>query len=102
MAISDHDIAHIARLACLELSASDTARARTELDGILELIQQLQAVDTTGIEPMAHPLSAHQDVALRLRDDHADAARTPAQRDAFMRNAPARDNGLFLVPTVIE
>jgi aspartyl-tRNA(Asn)/glutamyl-tRNA(Gln) amidotransferase subunit C len=102
MAISDQDVARIARLARLELSGPDAARARDELNGILGLIQQLQAVDTAGVEPMAHPLSAHQDVVLRLRDDHADPARTPQQRDALMDNAPANDNGLFLVPTVIE
>lgn len=102
MAISDQDVARIARLARLELSGPDTARARDELNGILGLIQQLQAVDTSGITPMAHPLSAHQDVVLRLRDDQAGPTHSLQQRDALMGNAPAAGNGLFLVPTVIE
>src|SRR5690554_5331588 len=102
MPITEQDVARIARLARIELSPDQTARAQTELDGILNLIEQLQAVDTSGIEPMAHPLSAHQDIKLRLRDDAAAATRTLDERKALMVNAPAEDNGLFLVPTVIE
>jgi len=72
------------------------------LNRMLALIAQLQAVDTQGVEPMAHPLEAHQDVTLRLRDDAADPALSEAARDALMHNAPARAQGLYLVPTVIE
>lgn len=102
MPINDQDVARIARLARIELSETDVARARTELNGILNLIEQLQAVDTAGITPMAHPLSAHQDITLRLRADDACATHTLSQRQALMANAPANENGLFLVPTVIE
>lgn len=73
-----------------------------ELGRMLGLIEQLQAVDTTGVEPMAHPLAGHQAVALRLRDDQAAAAQTLEQRASHMANAPAQHEGLFLVPTVIE
>lgn len=102
MAISQQDVARIARLARIELSPDETSRAQTDLDGMLALIETLQAVDTTGIEPMAHPLAAHQDIALRLRADAADSSGTIAQREALMANSPAEEEGLFLVPTVIE
>lgn len=103
MAITDHDVARVARLARITLSPTDGVRVRDELNGILSLIEQLQAVDTAGIEPMAHPLSAHQDIALRLRDDQAAAANSPEQLASLMANSPAGiEQGLFLVPTVIE
>lgn len=101
MAITDQDVARIAHLARIALSPEDAQRTRQELDGILGLIEQLQAVDTRGVEPLAHPLSAHQDISLRLRDDKA-APGGETQRDALMANAPATAEGLFLVPTVIE
>lgn len=102
MTINEQDVARIARLARIELSSTDTARAQKELNGILSLIEQLQAIDTTGIEPMAHPLAAHQDIALRLRPDAATPTHSIEQRQALMANSPAEENGLFLVPTVIE
>jgi aspartyl-tRNA(Asn)/glutamyl-tRNA(Gln) amidotransferase subunit C len=102
MAITLKDVARIARLARIELSAHDSDRTQKELNGILGLIEQLQAVDTSGVEPMAHPLSAHQDITLRLRADAAGPTHTREQRAALMANSPAEDNGLFLVPTVIE
>ncbi|WP_066454905.1 Asp-tRNA(Asn)/Glu-tRNA(Gln) amidotransferase subunit GatC [Castellaniella caeni] len=102
MALTEQDITRLARLSGLRLDSTDQSRAQQELDRILDLIEELQAVDTTGIEPMAHPLAAHQAIALRLRDDVADPAQSPEQRDACLRNAPAPHQGLFLVPTVIE
>lgn len=101
MAITDHDVARISDLARIALSADEAARTRSELNGILSLIEQLQAVDTQGVEPLAHPLSAHQEISLRLRTDQA-ATGDEAQREALMANAPATAQGLFLVPTVIE
>src|SRR3546814_5236937 len=95
MTISDQDVARIARLARIELSGPDVARAQTKLNVILDLIEQLQAVDTTGITPMAHPLSAHQDITLRLRADEAGATHTLPRRQALMANAPANENGLL-------
>ncbi|NYT59918.1 Asp-tRNA(Asn)/Glu-tRNA(Gln) amidotransferase subunit GatC [Alcaligenaceae bacterium] len=102
MSITEQDVARIARLARIELSPADNSRAQHELSGIMGLIEQLQAVDTSGIEPMAHPLEAHQEIKLRLRDDKSAATHTIEQRQTLMANAPANDNGLFLVPTVIE
>ncbi|SHH51955.1 Asp-tRNA(Asn)/Glu-tRNA(Gln) amidotransferase subunit GatC [Pollutimonas bauzanensis] len=102
MAITQQDVARIARLARIELSPGETARAQHDLDGMLGLIEKLQAVDTAGVEPMAHPLSAHQEIRLRLRPDAAAPTSTLAQRQALMANSPAEDDGLFLVPTVIE
>lgn len=102
MALTEQDIAWLARLAGLRLDADDQQRAQQELARILELIQELQAVDTHGIEPMAHPLSAHQDIALRLREDAAEPALSVEQRDARLGNAPAVHEGLFLVPAVLE
>lgn len=102
MAITQQDVARIARLARIELSPDESSRAQKDLDGMLGLIEKLQAVDTTGVEPMAHPLAAHQDIALRLRTDAAAPSGTPTQREALMANSPAEEEGLFLVPTVIE
>lgn len=102
MALTEKDIGRFARLAGLQLAPDEQRRAQRELTRILGLIEQLQAVDTNGIEPMAHPLAAHQDITLRLRDDAATPARTEDQRDEYLRNAPAPHEGLFLVPTVLE
>lgn len=102
MAITEQDVTRIARLACLELTPEQTTRAQSELDGILALIQQLQTADTLGVMPMAHPFPEQDTIPLRLRDDAARPTATPEERDAMMANAPARSDGLFLVPTVIE
>ncbi|MDN5843397.1 MAG: Asp-tRNA(Asn)/Glu-tRNA(Gln) amidotransferase subunit GatC [Alcaligenaceae bacterium] len=102
MALTEKDIVRFARLAGLQLAPDEQQRAQRELTRILGLIEQLQAVDTNGIEPMAHPLAAHQDIALRLRDDAATPTHTQDQRDEYLRNAPAPHEGLFLVPTVLE
>ena len=101
MAITDQDVVRIANLARIALTPEGAERTQQELNGILSLIEQLQAVDTQGVEPLAHPLSAHQDISLRLRDDKASPG-TETQREALMSNAPATAEGLFLVPTVIE
>ena len=89
-------IAHLARLAIREQDAPAYAR---NLSAILDLVAQMNAVDTTGVEPLAHPLAAVQDVQLRLRED---VASEPDQRQANQQSAPAVEDGLFLVPRVIE
>ena len=61
--------------------------------------EKMQAVDTSGVSPLSHPVAAIQDIALRLRED---IASEPDQRDANQRSAPAVERGLFLVPKVIE
>lgn len=102
MAITEQDVIRVARLARIALTPEQQARTQTELNGIMNLIEELQAVDTQGVEPMSHPLSAHQEIALRLRQDEAAPASTTEHRDSLMSNAPAQTEGLFLVPTVIE
>ena len=102
MAISEQDVTRIARLARMQLPPDETVQTQKELNDILGLIARLQAVDTAGVEPMAHPLSARQDIQLRLRNDVAAPTSSEARRADLMSNAPAQDQGLFLVPTVIE
>ncbi len=103
MAIQKENVTRIAHLARLEFSDdAEISRVQSELSHIFTLIEQLQAVDTAGVEPMAHPLSAQQSISLRLREDQADTASTEEQRQCLMANAPAQHDGLFLVPTVIE
>ncbi len=102
MTISEQDIARIAKLANIALTDEDARHAQQDLDGMLSLIARLQAVDTQGVEPLAHPLSIIEDITLRLRDDQAVPASDEPQRAKLMANAPAQTEGLFLVPTVIE
>ena len=85
-------IAHLARLEISEDVAVETAKSITE---VLALVDQLQSVDTDGIEPMAHPLDATQ----RLR---ADIVTETNSREEFQAIAPATENGLYLVPKVID
>jgi aspartyl-tRNA(Asn)/glutamyl-tRNA(Gln) amidotransferase subunit C len=99
MALTSQDIDRIARLARLELGPDESERMLTQLNGFFDLVEKMRAVDTTGIEPLAHPLAAVQDVALRLRED---VASEPVDREANQRSAPAVERGLFLVPKVIE
>ena len=99
MALTPHDIARVANLARLELRPDETDRILGQLNGFFGLVAQMAAVDTDGVEPLAHPAAVLGAVALRLRDD---IANEPNQRDASQRSAPAVERGLFLVPKVIE
>ena len=99
MALTPQDIGRIAHLARLELSPSESDRMLTQLNGFFATVEQMRAVDTSGIEPLAHPVATIQDVQLRLRDD---VASEPNQREANQKSAPAVERGLFLVPKVIE
>jgi len=99
MPLSPHDIDRIANLARLELSADEGARILQQTNAFFQLVEKMRAVDTTGIQPLAHPIEAIQDMSLRLRDD---IASEPNQRQANQQSAPAVENGLFLVPKVIE
>jgi aspartyl-tRNA(Asn)/glutamyl-tRNA(Gln) amidotransferase subunit C len=93
--LSLEEVARIARLARIEVAAGEAAVLREQLNGILGLVDQMRAVDTAGIEPMAHPQDARQ----RLRPD----AVTEADRRAdFQAVAPQVEDGLYLVPKVIE
>jgi len=99
MSLTPSDIARIANLARLELQPSESARMLAQINGFFGLVETMRSVDTSGIEPLAHPYATVQDVTLRLRDD---LVSEPNQRQANQRSAPAVENGLFLVPKVIE
>jgi aspartyl-tRNA(Asn)/glutamyl-tRNA(Gln) amidotransferase subunit C len=99
MSLTSQDIDRIANLARLELQPDEAERMRAQINGFLGMVEAMQAVDTTGIVPMAHPVAAIQDITLRLRPD---VASEPHQRDLNQRSAPAVERGLFLVPKVIE
>ena len=95
MALSLEDVGRIARLARIELAQGDAEATLSKLNGIFGLIEQMQAVDTTGVAPMSHP----QDVIQRLR---VDAVTETNRREAFQAVAPEAEKGLYLVPKVIE
>ena len=99
MSLTPTDIARIANLARLELAPEESERMLTSLNGFFGIVEAMSAVDTSGVEPLAQPTAAVQDVALRLRDD---VASEPNNREANMRNAPEAAEGYFLVPKVIE
>ncbi len=99
MSLSSTDIARIANLARLALEPAESERMLTQTNQFFDIVEQMRAVDTTGIEPLAHPVAAVMDVALRLRED---AVSEPNRREANQQSAPAVENGLFLVPKVIE
>ena len=95
MALTLEDVQRIAHLARIEIDAAAAADVHRKLDAIFTLINELNAVDTTGIEPMAHA----QDVVLPLRDD---AVTESDQHALFQSIAPAVEDGLYLVPRVVE
>ena len=99
MSLTSADIARIANLARLELKPLERERMLTQINGFFAIVEKMRAVDTTGIEPLAHPMATVQDITLRLREDKVSE---PNQREVNLRNAPAAENGLFLVPKVIE
>ena len=95
MALERTEVEKIAHLARLGLNEAEIPQTTATLNNILGLIDAMQAVDTRGIEPLAHPLGSTQ----RLR---ADMVTETNQRDAYQAIAPAVENGLYLVPKVIE
>ncbi len=95
MSLTTTDVRKVARLARLAMNEPEIESAHSQLSGIFDLIAEMQAVDTTGIEPMSHA----QEVAQRLR---ADTITEHDQREPFQAIAPQIENGLYLVPKVIE
>lgn len=95
MKLSTDDVQTIARLARLQVEQKEIADLERELSSILDFVEQMNQADVEGVEPMAHPLELVQ----RLREDQATE---PNQRDHFQQNAPAAEDGLYLVPKVIE
>jgi len=99
MSLSAADIARIANLARLELKPIESERMLSQINGFFDLVEKMRAVDTTGLEPLAHPMASVDDIALRLCEDRVTES---DNREANQRNAPAVEKGLFLVPKVIE
>ncbi|MGE7960680.1 Asp-tRNA(Asn)/Glu-tRNA(Gln) amidotransferase subunit GatC [Pseudomonas sp. NPDC089530] len=95
MALERSDVEKIAHLASIKLNEGDLPHITSDLNSILGLVDEMQAVDTDGIEPLAHPLEASQ----RLR---ADVVTESNHREAYQSIAPAVENGLYLVPKVID
>ena len=95
MSLNLEDVARIALLSRIELSPAECETTRDQLNGILGFVEQLQAVDTTGVEPMAHAV----DVVQRLRPD---TVTETDHRAAFQVLAPETEDGLYLVPKVLE
>lgn len=99
MKLTPDDLKRLAVLAKITVSDADVSALQVQLHGIFELIDELQAIDTSGIEPLAHPLDVMQHTSQRLREDRVTET---DQRAANMANAPAVENGLFLVPKVLD
>ncbi|WP_367848387.1 Asp-tRNA(Asn)/Glu-tRNA(Gln) amidotransferase subunit GatC [Rhodoferax sp. WC2427] len=99
MALTLPELDRIANLARLELQPDERERLLNQLNGFFGIVETMRAVDTTGIEPLAHPVAAINDIVLRLRDD---VVSEPNRREANQQTAPAVERGLFLVPKVIE
>ena len=95
MSLTLEQVRRVAHLARIVISDAEAQTTLGHLNGIFTLIEAMQAVDTKGVEPMAHA----QDVAQRLRED---CAVEPDQRAAFQSVAPETEIGLYLVPKVIE
>lgn len=95
MSLGSDDVKAIAHLARLEIDEKNIEEYAKNLSSILGLVEQMNAVDTTGVKPMAHPM----DVSQRLR---ADEVLEENQRETFQKTAPKTEDGLYLVPQVIE
>jgi aspartyl-tRNA(Asn)/glutamyl-tRNA(Gln) amidotransferase subunit C len=93
--LSRDQVLHIARLARIELAGPETEALERSLNGILALVERMAEVDTRGVEPMSHP----EEMPLRLRDD---AVTEPDGRAEFQAAAPQVEDGLYLVPRVVE
>ena len=99
MSLTLSDVKRIANLAMLDMDEAHAETALAELNGIFALAEQMQAVDTSGVAPLSQPLAAALDLPLRLRDDVVTEAN---HRDEYLALAPKAQDGLFLVPKVIE
>jgi aspartyl-tRNA(Asn)/glutamyl-tRNA(Gln) amidotransferase subunit C len=99
MSLTSDDIHRLAKLARIDITPAETERTLAELNNIFSMVETLQAVDTTGLVPLCHPIATIQEMQLRLRDDVVTETNV---REANMANAPQQENGLFLVPKVLE
>jgi aspartyl-tRNA(Asn)/glutamyl-tRNA(Gln) amidotransferase subunit C len=100
MSLSLSDIDRLAKLAQLDLSEQQSADTLAKLNDIFALVEQMKAVDTSGVEPLAHPVAVwRDDLAMRLREDRVTE---PNRRNDYQQPAPSVQDGLYLVPKVIE
>ena len=99
MALTLSDVRRIAELARLDLAADEQALMLEQLNSFFRIVEQMSAVETSGVEPLYTPLAAVQEAHLRLRDDEVTER---VDRDANQRSAPLTKDGLYLVPRVIE
>ena len=95
MSLTSDDVKRVARLARLGLTDVETTETLAQLNSILELVDQMQQIDTDGVAPLAHPLELKQTLL-------ADTVTETNQRDKFQAIAPQADAGLYLVPRVVE
>ena len=95
MSLDKQTVQTIAHLARLKIEDSEIEKYQSELSNILDLVQQMEACDTAGVEPMTHPF----DATMRLRPDVVSESN---QRDKFQKLAPSTEDGLYLVPKVID
>jgi aspartyl-tRNA(Asn)/glutamyl-tRNA(Gln) amidotransferase subunit C len=99
MPLTPADVTHLANLARLELTESERERMLVQMNDFFGMVEKMREVDTTGVEPLSHPVAVTEEIALRLRED---TVSEPNQREANQRSAPAVERGLYLVPKVIE
>jgi aspartyl-tRNA(Asn)/glutamyl-tRNA(Gln) amidotransferase subunit C len=99
MALIPEDIGRIARLARLSFNADQAEHLRVQMNGFFSIVEAMKAVDTNGVEPLAHPFATIQEVALRLAPDEVLEL---DNREANQVSAPVVEAGLYLVPRVIE
>ena len=100
MALTPQDTSRIAQLARLELSPTEAPEMLAQLNDFFKVVEQMRAVDTSGVAPLSHPIAAWKDdVELRLREDKVTELN---RRDDYQQPAPATQDGLYLVPKVID
>ncbi|MFZ6733029.1 Asp-tRNA(Asn)/Glu-tRNA(Gln) amidotransferase subunit GatC [Undibacterium sp. Ji42W] len=100
MSLTLEDVKRIANLAKLKTSTEEEISTLEKLNGIFSLVEQLKAVDTTGVAPLSHPIAALlPEMALRLREDVVTESN---HREDYQKPAPATQDGLYLVPQVID
>ncbi len=100
MSLTLNDVTRIANLAKLKISDTEADSTLDKLNGIFALAEQLKAIDTNGVAPLSHPIAALlPEMALRLREDVVTESN---HREEYQQCAPATQDGLYLVPKVIE
>jgi aspartyl-tRNA(Asn)/glutamyl-tRNA(Gln) amidotransferase subunit C len=100
MPLTEDNVTTIAKLAHLELPIEQSKKTLDQLNAVFKLVETMQAVDTKGVMPLRHPVElAMQQVACRMRDDRVTETN---RRDDYLRCAPESQEGLFLVPKVVE